>query len=534
MPGGVVLGKGDALAFYRVTNDGAWLSQGEGQLLVGPAKFPDVVAVNLNRFETEGAPLFGQRFQGQDLVDKPVGLDFIVVDHGGQVVESVLGGAQGGFPNRTFVDFPVPHQHHLSPQHQSSITLNHTLQQPLPLLTKLTPQQLGHLNSIHLPTQPNHLLHYLLITTKPTPTLNQQQQAATHLLSPRLQPDLIKHPHLAHPFILPYTLQPLQGNQTLNTLTQHFHQYTLSTTTNPTNTQSTIHTRPHTLSKQHRTQLHLTISNTNNIGTNLLTNITIHSLNHRQPSNTTTPTDHTQLTTPLQQISMYVKDICRLGISTRQLTTQQPYLPLSLSMFTKIIIGNSNILSPISLDLTNISNSQRQSQCSSLRTTSLTSHLLTSPLSRQLLLSIHLRSPRLLRNIIIPFLPIGIPSIFNTNPQFTQLTIQSNPQLLSQLIKVKQPTKHLTHQPSNLILVIINTSLQTEQPLTTPSTKQGIINSTNQHYIHKDSSLPSPPITQNQLPLSPSNRQHTINTSQTSQQSIINLTPQGNPSPPIS
>ena len=67
------------------------------------------MAVDLLGGKTEGAPFVGQGFQILDLGIGSIGLQFVVIDQGGQVGQLVLAGAHGGFPHGAFVDLSIPH-----------------------------------------------------------------------------------------------------------------------------------------------------------------------------------------------------------------------------------------------------------------------------------------------------------------------------------------------------------------------------------------------------------------------------------------
>ncbi len=105
-----VLHEAHALALDRVGREPGGLSLLERQVLQGGVDLPDVVAVDLAIGPAAGANLVAQRLQVEHVLAESQGLDLVVVDDHGQVVEMVLGGQQDRLPGGAGVAVAVAHQ----------------------------------------------------------------------------------------------------------------------------------------------------------------------------------------------------------------------------------------------------------------------------------------------------------------------------------------------------------------------------------------------------------------------------------------
>src|SRR3954452_12815523 len=99
MPVGIVFGKGDALAFDGVADDGGWAVRSERQASEHIAQRIDVVPIDIDGGEIERLPLVEQGLEILDFAGRAGRLDLIVVNYGGEIGKLVLAGAERRLPH---------------------------------------------------------------------------------------------------------------------------------------------------------------------------------------------------------------------------------------------------------------------------------------------------------------------------------------------------------------------------------------------------------------------------------------------------
>jgi hypothetical protein len=80
-----------------------------GSSVEGIEDFFDIVAVEFDDVPTKGAILFGKRIDVHNVFDPAVDLEAVFVEDGAEIVELVVTGSHGGFPDGTFLLFAIAH-----------------------------------------------------------------------------------------------------------------------------------------------------------------------------------------------------------------------------------------------------------------------------------------------------------------------------------------------------------------------------------------------------------------------------------------
>ncbi len=109
VPARLVFHEGNTFALHRVRDHHRGAADGRGGALEGSKDFAHVVPIDLQHVPPEGGVLVGEGIDIHHLADPAINLQIVLIDNRAQIIQLVMPGGHGGFPDAAFLLLAIPH-----------------------------------------------------------------------------------------------------------------------------------------------------------------------------------------------------------------------------------------------------------------------------------------------------------------------------------------------------------------------------------------------------------------------------------------